>query len=207
MKASNHFLLKMWFVVIVTTTIVAWFVSAAAAEDPNKFNRLFKPPQEALAAIKDDGIHDPENPGLKLLQEPKSAFQPLDKSISGNYVNWGESLKSGKIKPLYDYLDASKKPAPMNLDVVMEVKGSMPDVVFPHGAHTELLDCNVCHPQLFVPQKGANQISMAQIMLGQSCGICHGSVAFPVTECVSCHPKQKAKKTAKKEKSESANKN
>ena len=67
----------------------------------------------------------------------------------------------------------------MDLNIVREVKGSMPDVVYPHKQHTEWLDCSNCHPAIFKPQKGANQISMAGILLGQQCGVCHGKVAFP----------------------------
>jgi c(7)-type cytochrome triheme protein len=54
-----------------------------------------------------------------------------------------------------------------------------------------ILDCTSCHPDIFVPQKGANQISMAQIMAGQKCGVCHGSVAFPIEECRRCHTNKK----------------
>jgi len=173
--------------------------SLFAADNPNQFNRLFTPPGKAVQALKDDGIHDPDDPSLGVLQEPKQAFAPLDKSTSGNYVNWTKSLNDKKINPLFDYQDPSKKAQPMNLNIVMQVKGSMPDVVFPHITHTELLDCSVCHPQVFVPQKGANQISMAEIMLGQKCGICHGSVAFPVNDCKACHVPTPGGKTAAKD--------
>jgi c(7)-type cytochrome triheme protein len=174
---------------------------SASEKDPNVFNRLFTPPEKAVQSLKDDGIHDPQSPAIDVLQEPKQAFSPLEKSISGNYVDWTKSLKKQQIKPLFDYQDPTKKPQPMTLNIVMEVKGTTPDVVFPHDIHTELLDCSVCHPQVFVPQKGANRISMAEIMLGQKCGICHGSVAFPVSDCKACHaakPGGGAKKTAKK---------
>jgi c(7)-type cytochrome triheme protein len=83
------------------------------------------------------------------------------------------------------------QPVVMDLNIVREVKGSMPDVVYPHKEHTEWLDCSNCHPAIFIPQKGANQISMASILLGQKCGVCHGKVAFPVSECRKCHSKQK----------------
>jgi c(7)-type cytochrome triheme protein len=72
----------------------------------------------------------------------------------------------------------------------------MPDVVYPHKQHTEWLDCSNCHPAIFIPQKGANQISMASILLGQKCGVCHGKVAFPVSECRLCHSRAKATATA-----------
>jgi c(7)-type cytochrome triheme protein len=198
---SATVVLKKGFPIIAL--IVSFGINNVLADDnPNRFNRLFTPPGKSVQALKDDGIHDPEDPGLKILQEPKEAFAPLDKSTSGNFVDWTKSLNDKKIKPLYDLSDPSKKPQPMDLNIVMQVKGSMPDVVFPHITHTELLDCSVCHPKVFVPQKGANQISMAQIMLGQKCGICHGSVAFPVNDCKACHVptagKNKASKKTKK---------
>ena len=79
----------------------------------------------------------------------------------------------------------------LDMNIVREVKGSMPDVVYPHAAHTRWLDCSNCHPAIFIPQKGANQISMASILLGQKCGVCHGKVAFPVSECRLCHSQKK----------------
>ena len=191
---SNKIVLATALSFVLTVVVVSL---AVAAENPNRFNRLFTPPDKALKNLKDDGIHDPEGPAMGVLQEPKEAFSPLEKSISGNYVDWTKSLHKDLIKPLYDHLDPSKKPMPMNLNIVMEVKGSTPDVVFPHEVHTELFDCNGCHPQVFVPQKGANKISMAEIMLGQKCGICHGSVAFPVSECKSCHSSSGSSKQAK----------
>ena len=98
--------------------------------------------------------------------------------------------------PRFNHLDASKEALPMDLVIVMEVKGSMPNVAFPHKQHTELLECANCHDAIFKPLKGSNPMSMAEIMLGQKCGVCHGSIAFPVTECRRCHTE--SKKIAKK---------
>ena len=173
-------------------------VALAVDDKVNPFNRLFVPPADRGTALKDDGIHDPKVPGLKLLQQPTEAFSSLPKSTAGNYVNWSQAISKGKIKPRYDHLDATKEALPMDLVIVMEVKGSMPNVAFPHQQHTAILDCTNCHDAIFKPQKGANPMSMAEIMLGQKCGVCHGSVAFPVTECRRCHTENKAKKTAKK---------
>jgi c(7)-type cytochrome triheme protein len=94
--------------------------------------------------------------------------------------------------PRWDRNDPAANAIVMDLNIVREVKGSMPDVVYPHKQHTEWLDCSNCHPAIFVPQKGANQISMASILLGQKCGVCHGKVAFPVSECRLCHSRKKA---------------
>jgi c(7)-type cytochrome triheme protein len=157
----------------------------------NQFNRLMQPSSEWNLAPAKDGIHDPESPGTLLLQEPKVAFDSLSKSKSGNRVDWVKALKGNEIAPRYDRLSDDASPVVMDLNIVREVKGSMPDVVYPHKQHTEWLDCSNCHPAIFIPQKGANQISMASILLGQTCGVCHGKVAFPVSECRKCHSKQK----------------
>ena len=157
----------------------------------NKFNRLMQPPAEWNLAPDKDGIHDPENAGTHLLQAPKQAFESLTQSRTGNRVDWVKALENNEISPRYERLSDTAKPVVMDLNIVREVKGSMPDVVYPHKQHTEWLDCSNCHPAIFIPQKGANQISMASILLGQKCGVCHGKVAFPVSECRKCHSKKK----------------
>ena len=161
----------------------------------NSFNRLMKSADEWNLPPSEDGIHDPDNGGTHMLQKPKQAFEALNPSKSGNRVDWVKALDNNQISPRYDRIDDQAKPIIMDLDIVREVKGSMPDVVYPHKQHTEWLDCSNCHPAIFIPQKGANQISMAAILLGQKCGVCHGKVAFPVSECRRCHSKQKTLKT------------
>lgn len=170
----------------------------AADSNPNVFNRLMKTAPKRNLPPTEDGIHDPNSEGTALLQPPAEAFANLPKDKAGNYVNWVKALEEGKINPRFDRLDPEAKPVVMNLDIVREVKGSMPDVVYPHKQHTEWLDCSNCHPAIFQPQKGANQISMAAILLGEKCGVCHGKVAFPVSAqtCRRCHSKPKNQKAA-----------
>ena len=172
----------------------------AAVNDPNAFNRLLAAPGARNPPPASDGIHDPENPGTLQLQHPAVAFSPLQRTNAGNRVNWVQSVESGKITPRWDREDSNAAAVVMDLNIVREVKGSMPDVVYPHKQHTEWLDCAACHPQIFSPQKGANQISMASIMLGQKCGVCHGKVAFPVSECRLCHSKAKEVAVANQDK-------
>lgn len=158
----------------------------------NSFNRLLKKPAAASnAPPAEDGIHDPSNPGTSLLQWPSEAFQDLPKSNDGNLVDWVEALDAGAIAPWVDLEDPDAEPFTMDLVIVREVKGSMPDVVYPHQQHTEWLDCTNCHDEIFVPEKGANQMSMAAILLGQKCGVCHGRVAFPISDCRRCHSQPK----------------
>lgn len=166
--------------------------TAAAQSEVNAFNRLLRPPGKRNLPPAQDGIHDPTNEGTLLLQAPLDAYAALPRSASGNQVNWVKALHEKRIAPRADRVDPKAEMTVMDLNIVREVKGSMPDVVFPHKQHTEWLDCANCHPAIFVPQKGANQISMAAILLGQKCGVCHGKVAFPVSECRSCHQRKKS---------------
>lgn len=165
--------------------------AAAADAEVNAFNRLLRPMGKRNPPPAEDGIHDPANDGTLSLQPPMQSYASLPKSNSGNRIDWGGALSQKKIQPRWDRNDPKAEPALMDLNIVREVKGSMPDVVYPHRQHTEWLDCSNCHPAIFVPQKGANQISMAAILLGQKCGVCHGKVAFPVSECRLCHSKKK----------------
>jgi len=171
--------------------VAAAVTTTASPADINSFNRLLKPASKRNLPPPEDGIHDPANDGTHALQPPLTAFGNMPKAFSGNRINWVQALHQNKINPRYDRVDPTAEPIVMDLNIVREVKGSMPDVVYPHKQHTEWLDCSNCHPAIFVPQKGANQISMAAILLGEKCGVCHGKVAFPVSECRNCHSKKK----------------
>lgn len=170
-------------------------VRLAAASDSrgaNSFNRLMKKPSSAPnAPPARDGIHDAGNPGTELLQWPSVAFEGLPRTADGNKIDWVKALDSGKISPRYEASDPNAEPFLLDLVIVRQVKGSMPNVVYPHQQHTQWLDCSNCHDEIFIPQKGANQISMAGILLGQKCGVCHGKVAFPVSDCRRCHAQPK----------------
>jgi len=166
-------------------------VVATAASNVNSFNRLLRAPNQRNRPPAEDGIHDATNDGTLALQPPLTSFQDLPRSNAGNRVDWVKSIRESRIAPRADRLDEKVQPMIMDLNIVREVKGSMPDVVYPHKQHTEWLDCSNCHPAIFKPQKGANQISMASILLGEACGVCHGKVAFPVSECRLCHSKAK----------------
>ncbi len=182
-------------IVLTGTSPELWAQTSAAAAQPatgaNSFNRLFRPPPRGNLPPAEDGIHDPSSPGTRQLQFPLEAFGPLQKSNTGNRVDWTAALQTKKIQLRWDVSKPDAKPEPLDLNIVREVKGSTPDVVFSHARHGELLDCANCHPTIFEAKKGANPMSMASLALGQSCGVCHGRVAFPNAECRLCHSRAK----------------
>jgi c(7)-type cytochrome triheme protein len=154
--------------------------------NPNRFNRLLE-----RNKLNINILHDPASPSLKYLQKPSEAFAELPKAKTGNKVDWVKAIVTGKINPRHDLHDPNIKSMVMDLNIVMQVKGSMPDVVFPHSEHTRWLDCSNCHPAIFIPQSGANKMSMADNLLGKKCGVCHGKVAFPLSSCTKCHSNKK----------------
>lgn len=67
-------------------------------------------------------------------------------------------------------------------------KASVNPVVFPHWFHRIRFKCKVCHEDIFILKKGANDINMAAIMNGEFCGKCHnGLVAWEPLYCERCH--------------------
>lgn len=147
------------------------------------------PPQDiarAWAPLAKDGIHDPKSPAVSIKQQPAEALSVLPPDRVGNQVRWVRALETGAIDPRTNLFPETK--VRLREDEILVAKyGSMPAVVFPHRQHTLWLDCANCHEKLFVSKAGANRLSMQRILDGEQCGLCHGAVAFPLTECERCH--------------------
>jgi len=157
--------------------------SAIPGTDPTPSKAQFESPWRPLA---NDGLHDPTNPALGLLQEPEEALSVLPPAQEGNNVDWVAALSSGAIAPRTN-IHPETKIKVIDLDIIFPDTAGQPMVRFPHKQHTEWLDCSNCHDKLFVAKKGANDISMFKILQGQFCGQCHGAVSFPLTQCARCH--------------------
>jgi len=136
--------------------------------------------------LKEDGLHDPENSSIEILQEPSEALLQLPPDTTGNMVSWVKALREGYIKPRTNIFPETKIEV-LDTDIIMENTGEMPMVRFPHKPHTEWLDCKNCHDIIFKEKVGANPINMFAILSGEYCGRCHGAVSFPLTECLRCH--------------------
>jgi c(7)-type cytochrome triheme protein len=135
-----------------------------------------------------DGLHDPAGPAVGVLQEPAEALSALPPDAVGNQVRWVQALDEGAIQPRTQILPETRVDL-RTTEVLLKNTGEMPMVRFPHRQHTAWLDCANCHGAsgLFAQQAGATRINMLQILAGEKCGLCHGAVAFPLTECKRCH--------------------
>lgn len=102
--------------------------------------------------------------------------------------DWAKAIDKGVVAPRSG-LEASAPEQPaMALNVEMAIEGyPTMTVVFPHEAHTKWLTCASCHDGIYQQKKGANRTTMAKINAGESCGTCHGKVAFTLKACGRCH--------------------
>lgn len=169
--------LSIW--VCVTLVISAVPVGAAEPVHP-----------APMTPLAEDGIHDPANPAITRLQNPKESMADFPKDRRGE-VDWVRALRSGVIAPRRsingDDYGGGEVHQQMDLDIIFTDTQQMPHVRFPHLAHTEWLACSNCHPAIFIPQRGANNISMEKVLKGEFCGRCHDKVSFSLFVCERCH--------------------
>jgi c(7)-type cytochrome triheme protein len=159
--------------------VCAGLAAAAYAQAPAPDLRVWQP-------IEKDGVHDPKAPGVASLQQPREALKPLAPDGAGNQVRWVEALRQGQINPRSKLTTT----APVELrdtEIYLNLRGGTPVVKFPHLVHTQWLACANCHDALFRKGVGETPLDMRKILLGEQCGVCHGAVAFPLTECNKCH--------------------
>jgi len=139
------------------------------------------------------GLGDPNKPASKAY-EYGQGWHPQALSAAGlpkdkyGLVDWAKLVREGIIDPKPSLNPNADEMPPLKMDVVIPAKGNFTDdVLYPHEMHTYWLKCEVCHPKIFVPSKGANNMTMVGIVEGKWCGRCHGKVAFPLTDCNRCH--------------------
>lgn len=138
------------------------------------------------SSLAKDGVHDPTSPAIGVLQEPAEALAKLPPDTAGNRVRWMRALDEGAISPRAAVLPDTRVSL-RTTQILMRRTGEMDMVRFPHREHTAWLDCSNCHEQLFERKAGATKVNMFLILSGEKCGVCHGAVAFPLTECARCH--------------------
>lgn len=144
-------------------------------------------PSRTWLPLAKDGLHDPRSPALGVLQEPRDALSALAPDVVGNKVRWMEALVKGEIQPRSRVSASAPQGELRETEIFLNLKGGTPIVRFPHRQHTLWLDCTNCHDHLFKREVGASGLQMRRILQGEQCGLCHGAVAFPLTECNRCH--------------------
>ncbi|BDG09241.1 c(7)-type cytochrome triheme domain-containing protein [Anaeromyxobacter paludicola] len=122
-----------------------------------------------------------------------SVTAKLPRGRFGNGVDWEKAEEDHLINPS-DHLEGvsiARTSISAQKDFALSPKlAGMPDIIFSHKKHTVWNGCELCHPEIFVGVKrGASKYTMVEIFEGRSCGACHVTVAFPLTDCQRCHSK------------------
>jgi c(7)-type cytochrome triheme protein len=122
-------------------------------------------------------------------KEKFSKLSKFPKAKYGNGINWVKAVDKGMIAPV-NYLTV-KPPTEVAIikPLMLEAEWSgIPPAIFSHKAHTQWLDCNNCHPDIFnIKKKTTKHFSMERILKREFCGVCHLTVAFPMDDCKRCH--------------------
>jgi c(7)-type cytochrome triheme protein len=120
-----------------------------------------------------------------------SFTEKLPKLGLENLVDWEKAEERGLIRPadILPGISVERPPLRAQKDFSIPSKGLwMPDIIFSHAKHAQWNGCELCHPDVFPSvKKGTVGYSMFQISGGQYCGLCHGTVAFPLIDCEKCH--------------------
>lgn len=196
--------------VAITCYMVAGPVGEALSEEPS----IGAPAPIMVAQADVSPIVDPNDPmsviyldtsgkpaGTGDAAEPVSesfkagqAWHPQALSAAGlpkdryGLVDWQALVDQEMIAPKHNVDSSANEMPVLEMDVIIVSKGDFTsNVTFPHKSHTYWLNCEVCHPTMFVPAKGQNNMTMIGIVEGEWCGKCHGKVAFPLTDCNRCH--------------------
>jgi len=162
-------------------------------EKPARRRRGAEPPKQEGAREAGDSPTAPSTeappptPPTWATYEELAAALPSDSM--GN-LDWVAALQAGIVKPRAGIDPTAEDPPVFPLDVHLDPGIPGLEVVFPHGPHTQWLECKNCHPDIFEMRANADPITMGKIFAGEYCGRCHGKVAFnPATGCPRCHVK------------------
>ncbi len=131
---------------------------------------------------------DPE----RLQREYEAFAQRFSRKGQSGGIDWEDAEAKGHIRPIDHVEGVSIRRAPLKMDkeVAIESRGWMVDVLFSHRKHSAWNGCEVCHPEIYPSTRsGTKKTSMIAISSGESCGVCHTKVAFPIAECERCHVK------------------
>lgn len=125
-------------------------------------------------------------------KEKFSKLSKFPKAKAGNGVDWVKALNKGMITPVNYLTIKPPSNAVILKPLMMEAEwASIPPAIFSHKVHTQWLDCNNCHPDIFnIKKKTTKHFAMDRILKGEFCGVCHLTVAFPMNDCKRCHTKQ-----------------
>ena len=146
-------------------------------------------------SVKDEASCDRCHTGK--IESEKSGFKQFSKGLPkapyGNEIDWVKAQEI--LKPRFAIFQ-DEKPMSFDKELLLQARWfNIPPAVFPHDVHGQFLDCANCHPDVFnIKQKTTEHFEMRFILEKAFCGACHLSIAFPLDDCMRCHPGMRGNK-------------
>jgi c(7)-type cytochrome triheme protein len=122
-------------------------------------------------------------PPIEAIPVGDSVLDLLPRDRAGG-VDWVGSVADGIIRPRPRLPGAVDPPEPES-GYDFYLKGAGPEAYFPHSTHTYWVGCQSCHPAIY--RYRGDAVSTKPGHAEDSCGACHGKVAFSAQACERCH--------------------
>ncbi len=128
------------------------------------------------------------NDDIEYGKEKFSRLSKLPKAKFGNGIDWVKALEKRMISPV-NMLAIKPPEVAVIKPLLLEAEwANIPPAIFSHKVHSQWLDCNNCHPDIFnIKKKTTKHFAMERILRREFCGVCHLTVAFPMNDCKRCH--------------------
>lgn len=134
-------------------------------------------------SIRDFAPAEPPPPPIETIPLADSVLDLLPLDRAGG-VDWVGAVVDSVIRPRPQPPGAIGPPEPES-GYDFYLKGAGPEAYFPHSTHTYWVGCRSCHPAIY--RYRGDSLSTKPGHGGDSCGACHGKVAFSAQTCERCH--------------------
>lgn len=122
-------------------------------------------------------------PPIEAIPPGDSVLDLLPRDRAGG-VDWVQAVVDGIIRPR-PRLPGTIGPPEAESGYDFYLKGAGAEAYFPHSTHTYWAGCRTCHPAIY--RYRGDSLSTKPGHGGDSCGACHGKVAFSAQTCERCH--------------------
>jgi c(7)-type cytochrome triheme protein len=132
------------------------------------------------------GLYDESSPRPEI--ESFSNWEEVLEALPKDYkkeADWSAAIDQGIVRPRPGADPTTLLATAFKYDLIIPAEKPKNEGYFPHSAHTQWLGCENCHTKIY-PYK-RNPATMKEMRNGESCGKCHGNVAFSLRQCKRCH--------------------
>ena len=132
------------------------------------------------------GLYDESRPrpDIESLSNWEDVLEALPKDYKKK-ADWSAAIEQGIVRPRPGADPRTLLATAFQYDFIIAAEKPKNEGYFPHSSHTQWLGCKNCHTSIY-PYK-RNPATMKEMRAGESCGTCHGKVAFSLKQCKRCH--------------------